>query len=330
MKLDLQLYGISVSATPAGVTLVLNGTALRFSRGEFAALAHAFASVEDMLARATRTPAAAEPTLADAAPAPEVALSPTGKKRGRPPKNAAVAVAAPVATPAAVSAAPAPKKRGRPPKNASAVVAAAPPAVAAVVPAATGPKKRGRPPKNAAVAVAAPVAAGEAAPKKRGRPPKNPAATTSIAAEIAAAGKRRGRPPKSLAAAAKAKIKAAGPAAEDGAKRGPGRPRTDGTAVGARRLVELVDAWMAENPGPKSMVELAAAAEKLGWVDAAHAVEFLERHVPRSPALFVRMPDGRFRRRADKVPVEAPKAAKLLRRRGHDEVAIVRVEAPGT
>ena len=298
MKLDLHLYGISVSATPAGVTLVINGTALRFSSAEFSALAHALGSIQEILARATPHAASIPASV------PTVTIGVNGtipKKRGRPPKNPQPVTFA-VSTPGAVlptATGALPKKRGRPPKNPLGVAAVPP----VVIPGANVPKKRGRPPKNPLAYVAAPVSAdGIAVPRKRGRPPKNPGAVI-----------------------AKHDAESA-----DGTKRGPGRPRTDGTAVGAPRLVEIVDAWMAENPGPKSVVELAAAAEALHWVEGGNAAEFLERHVPRAPQLFVRLPDGRFRRRADKTPVEAPKAAKVLRRRGHDEVAIVRVEAPGT
>ena len=384
MKLDLQLYGINVSATQSGVTLVLNGTALRLSSAEFGALAHALASVQEILLRSTysghvpearehavesaiapveasvklrgrppKSSAAATFTPPPVAGATTTAISPiTGKKRGRPPKNPQVSAPITAAIPVAAAAlaptgAAAPKKRGRPPKNAGAA-----PVVTAATAEAAAPRKRGRPPKNAAAVIAATQAAPEA-PRKRGRPPKNAAAVTAAtqaapeaprkrgrppknlqvaAAAIAAnaAPKRRGRPPKNpgIAVAAKAKPSVAAPS--EGAKRGPGRPRTDGTAVGAPRLVDIVDTWMAEHPGPKSMVELANAAEANQWVETAHAAEYLERHVPRAPHLFVRMADGRFRRRADKTPVEAPKAAKVLRRRGHDEIAIVRVEAPGT
>ncbi len=328
MKLDLQLYGIAVSATPTGVTLVVNGTTLRFSSAEFSALAHALASIQDILGRATGTPSGAEPPAVTlVAEEAVVASDPAAKRRGRPSKAEAAAPVAAVPSAAPITTA---QIRGRPPKGAPAATpaAAATPAIAG----APAAKKRGRPPKNAAIlAVAAAAAAGSGAPKKRGRPPKAagaPAAAPVVAAD--AGPKRRGRPPKAAGVpAAKAKS-AAAVAPADAAKRGPGRPRTDGTAVGAPRLVELVDTWMAENPGPKAMAELTAAAEKLGWVEGGNAAELLERHVSRAPHLFVRMPDGRFRRRADKTPVEAPKAAKVLRRRGQDEIAIVRVEAPGT
>ncbi len=324
MKLDLHLYGISVSATPAGVTLVINGTALRFSSAEFSALAHALGSIQEILARATPHAASIPASV------PTVTIGVNGtipKKRGRPPKNPQPVTFA-VSTPGAVlptATGALPKKRGRPPKNPLGVAAVPP----VVIPGANVPKKRGRPPKNPLAYVAAPVSAdGIALPKKRGRPPKNPLAYVAapVSADGIAVPRKRGRPPKNPGAViAKHDAESA-----DGTKRGPGRPRTDGTAVGAPRLVEIVDAWMAENPGPKSVVELAAAAEALHWVEGGNAAEFLERHVPRAPQLFVRLPDGRFRRRADKTPVEAPKAAKVLRRRGHDEVAIVRVEAPGT
>lgn len=341
MKLDLQLYGVSVSATPAGVTLTLNGATLGLSGAEFTALTHALASIQGILERvpATTSPA---PVRHEAAVAPlaVVAATPGAKKRGRPPRSSA-ATSAPIAAAPAFAAAPEsasawtpgmPKKRGRPPKNAQATVVAVAPTSVSV---AGAPKKRGRPPAAASTLTAAPaVAAAVAATgaKKRGRPPKSASAavaTPPAAAKSANAGaKLRGRPPKAAGAASTAKHQNA--TNDDGAKRGPGRPRTDGTAVGAPRLVELVDAWMANNPGPKSVIELTNAAEANGWVEASHAAEYLERHVPRAPHLFVRLPDGRFRRRADKTPVEAPKAAKVLRRRGHDQVTVVRVEAPGT
>ncbi len=347
MKLDLELFGINLSASPAGVALSLDGSATRFSRAEFGALVHALSSIQELL---EGIPAQTSVTLVRpetvAAPVAAVAAAPGAKKRGRPPKTstatpfaAAAAPAAPAKSAAvAVTLAPGAKKRGRPPKTALATPATHA-AAASAAPVVVGLKKRGRPPKGSAIAYAAPQAPASAAAaiaigptgKKRGRPPQGARpAIAAVAAPAAAAaisgGKLRGRPPKSAGSTAASTA----PEQADGGKRGSGRPRTDGTPVGAPRLVELVDAWMAKNPGPKSVAELAEAATANGWVEAAQATELLERHVPRAPNWFVRMPDGRFRRRADKTPVEAPKAAKVLRRRGQNEIAIVRVEAPGT
>jgi hypothetical protein len=364
MKLELQLYGVTVSAGTSSVTLGLRGGdaaqagAVRLSNAEFSVLAHAFSSIQEIVSRAASTGAASSTTTSPAlapvsvaaAPAAPTAVAapiaaasqgPAPKKRGRPPRATVVAAPA-AATPAAVPAAaaapvPGAKKRGRPPKSASANLTPAPAIAAAPVAAgAAAPKKRGRPPKSASAAAAAPatsaaVAVAADAPKKRGRPPKNAAAAAVTAAAAAAvAPRKRGRPAKVPGAAPAAKVKPQAATVAEGGKRGPGRPRTDGTAVGASRLVELVDAWMAAHPGPKSIGELSDAAQTHGWVEAGQASEFLERHMPRAPTLFMRLPDGRYRRRADKAPVEAPKVAKVMRRRGHDEIAIVRVEAPGT
>jgi len=96
-----------------------------------------------------------------------VAAAPaTGRRRGRPPKNATVDGTMPRrrgrppknAT-AMVGATEAPRRRGRPPKNATAMLGMT-----------EAPRRRGRPPKNAT------ASAGETAPRRRGRPPKNPAA----------------------------------------------------------------------------------------------------------------------------------------------------------
>ena len=370
MKLELQLYGVAISATASSVSFaVRGGTAqqdanVRLTRTEFSQLASALGSIQEILERlsateqAGTTPVAHAPTPAAPTEAPAaVTAGVTPKRRGRPPRAAGAAAsavtAATVATPpvAAVVSAPTPAKRGRPPKAVAAAATPAAPVAPIVVATATGAapaKKRGRPPKSAQAAVvtggvAAPAATAAATPKKRGRPPKSaqaatiaaaaavaPPAARTVAPAVVAAPKKRGRPAKVAAPAVAVKAKLAAAPAADAGKRGPGRPRTDGTAVGASRLVEIVDEWMAAHPGPKSIDDLAVAAKANAWVEAAHAAEYLERHMPRAQTLFVRLPDGRFRRRADKTPIEAPKAAKVMRRRGHDEIAIVRVEAPGT
>ncbi len=102
---------------------------------------------------------------------------PAAKKRGRPPKKAALSddeVTQPMGTALVPDDALPPKrKRGRPPKAKPAGESAAAATGASEAPAA--PKKRGRPPKaKPAGGDASPEAEAEApaAPKKRGRPPK--------------------------------------------------------------------------------------------------------------------------------------------------------------
>lgn len=285
----------------------------------------------------------ADVSASAAAAASETASADAPKRRGRPPREPHVSTVGPVdrnatakldpggrpdnratearPAPAAETATAAPV-RGRLKAGATGGGAAAAADTSNVTAQSTAaePKRRGRPPKEAQPPKQNQPAAesAEATPSKpRGRPPREPQT-----ADASAGGKNEAKP---AAKATKAEKAAAATPAID-VKRGPGRPRSDGTSSGAPKLVDLLEEWMAANPGPRTLIELSSLATEKKWGEA----DQVERLVSRASRNFVKLPDGRFRLRGDVTPIEPPKVAKVTRRRGRDEVAVVRVEAPST
>ncbi len=100
-------------------------------------------------------------------------------------------------------------------------------------------------------------------------------------------------------------------------KRKPGRPRKDPPAEAVRtssaRLVDLVDQWMTETPGAKTLDEMIEAALKGRWLaDSTSAEQQIKTTIPRHRDMFVLTADGKFLRRAE---VETRKvSAKPVRR----------------
>ena len=156
--------------------------------------------------------------------------------------------------------------------------------------------------------------------------------TAATAAAEAPAKRGPGRPRKNpLPEAATAAAEAPAAAAEAPVKRGPGRPRKSPLAATpvapvarakagpsqSAQLTEKLDKWMQENPGPKTIAELAQAAVDGQWLDKGDVRRVVETTVPRLRETFVRAPDGTFQRRAD---LEQAIPGKLVRRRRGETV----------
>lgn len=117
-------------------------------------------ALNDLISQIEAAPA--QPAARTATAKRSTAAKATGRRRGRPPKQASETAATAE-----------PKRRGRPPKAKTAYA----PAAYAAEESAAPKKRRGRPPKK----TAAVTAAHATAPKRRGRPPKK-----KIQSEIAA------------------------------------------------------------------------------------------------------------------------------------------------
>ena len=306
MSFEIKIHGITLSARTDGrVGIAVENGSRTLSAVEFGGLVRLLDAVSGLVAQQ----GAAGTQAAPPAPAAAVVVAP------------APASAAAAAEPAAV---PARRGPGRPRKILTTPAAAvAAPAADASAPVKRGP---GRPRKiltTPAAAVAAPAADG-AAPIKRGpgRPRKNPLPVAAAAPAVGAAPIKRGpgRPRKDATAAP-----ATARAGDAPAKRGPGRPRKDAAPVApkvaaaaraakAPSLRDQLDAWMQQNPGPKTIGELVQAAVDGQWPVKGNVQKLVETTVPRLHEAFLRTPDGAFVRRGE---IEQAKPGKIvLRRRG--------------
>ena len=248
---------------------------------------------------------------------------PVRRGPGRPPGSGKKAVVA-VVTQAATVADDAPPVRrgpGRPPgsgKKADVAVVTPPATVASDTP----PVRRGpgRPPgsgKKAVVAVVTPAVtvASDAPPVRRGpgRPPgsgKKVAATAAVAEPVLAVARRDeiAPAPSDLGPTPKRADGYSSVAAADlGTDAAKGR--------GQVRLVDRIDKWMRDNPGPKSREQLLDVSVANGWVSGGDAGRIFAMCMNRERALFTRMPDGNteiYLRRAELAPPTTP--GKVVRR----------------
>jgi hypothetical protein len=83
------------------------------------------------------------------------------------------------------------------------------------------------------------------------------------------------------------------------------------------RLVDHLDQWMRENPGPKTREQLLDVSIANSWVAGPDAGRIFSMCMNREKNLFTRMPDGNteiYLRRAELAPPNTP--GKLIRRPG--------------
>jgi hypothetical protein len=84
----------------------------------------------------------------------------------------------------------------------------------------------------------------------------------------------------------------------------------------------MVDKWMRDVPGAKTIVQITEAAIAGSWVpDPATAEQQIKTTIPRHRDLFVRTPDGSYLRRAD-FEAGPTGAGKIVRRRGSEAVPV--------
>jgi hypothetical protein len=165
--------------------------------------------------------------------------------------------------------------------------------------------------------MAAAVAESETSGYLPGRPRKTPLSGGAIAsAQAAAVGPRRpGRPRSTAGSSAAASTKA---------PRGGRVVRATAPKQRTTRVVDLYDAWMADNPGPKTREQLIDLGVERGWLKGDDAKRIFAVCMNRERKLFQMMRDGNtdvYVRRAEaSQPTSSP--TRVVRRRGDSEVLI--------